>query len=61
MTAVVPPIQLCCFRRIQAYPYNKCCPLPWPDGEAICEFCLGDVAACLEASSAPGPPSLLKH
>ena len=20
MTAVVPPIQLCCFRRIQAYP-----------------------------------------
>ena len=25
MAAVVPPIQLCCFRRIQAYHYNKCC------------------------------------
>ena len=23
MAAVVPPIQLCCFRRIQAYPYKK--------------------------------------
>ena len=22
MAAVVPPIQLCCFRRIQAYPYK---------------------------------------